>query len=108
MTGQVEAILERWGQTAELCRVGRRQTVRAFIQPVRERDEVCPEAETPLGRLDGRLWLYLGRAAAETGDTVVWNGTAFRVRSGRPLYIGGALSHWRAVLERERETVCGN
>ena len=55
MTGRVETILERWGQTAELCRNGTRQTVRAFIQPLRERNETCPAEETPLGRLDGRL-----------------------------------------------------
>ena len=107
MTRWVEALLSRYGQEIAVERERGTETVRAFLQPIRERDESVPET-TAAGWLDGRLWLYLGRAAAETGDTVVWNGTAFRVRSGRPLYIGGALSHWRAVLERERETVCGN
>ena len=41
--------------------------------------------------------------ALEAGDGVRWNGRRFRVRSGRPHYIGDRLSHWRAVLERARE-----
>ena len=78
------------------------QTVRAFLQPIPERREDGPEPSA-IGRLDGRLWLYLGRTALEAGDAVCWDGRRFRVRSGRPHYIGGRLSHWRAVLERARE-----
>ena len=40
----------------------------------------------------------------EAGDLVCWNGQRFRARSGRPHYIGDTLCHWRAVLERARET----
>jgi len=83
-------------------RGGTAECVRAFLQPVRERDESVPET-TAVGWLDGRLWLYLGKAAVRAGDTVLWNGRRFRVRSGRPHYIGTELSHWRAVLERARE-----
>ena len=84
-------------------REGGTETVRAFLQPIRERDESVPET-TAAGWLDGRLWLYLGRTAVEAGDTVLWRGRRFRVRSGRPHYIGERLCHWRAVLERARET----
>lgn len=104
MTGWVEEILRRYGQRAVLRRRdGEEKPIRAFLQPVTERDEAVPETMTALGWIDGRLWLYLGRVAAETGDTILWNGTAFRVRSGRPHYVGEELSHWRAVLEREKE-----
>jgi len=82
---------------------GKAETVRAFVQPLAERDEAVPEIAA-IGRLDGRLWLYLGRKAAKAGDTVSWSGQRFRVRSGRPHYICGTLCHWRAVLERARET----
>ena len=103
MTYWVERILGQYGQEAVIeRRDGTAEAVRAFLQPVRERDESVPET-TAIGWLDGRLWLYLGRAPLEAGDAVTWEGRRFRVRSGRPHYIGGALCHWRALLERERE-----
>lgn len=102
MTRRVAELLARYGQTVILERAGRAETVRAFLQPLRERGERGPEPSAA-GWVDGRLWLYLGRAAAKAGDAVAWNGRRFRVRSGRPHYIGERLSHWRAVLERERE-----
>ncbi len=102
MTRWVDRILRRYGQEATVERDGAAEAVRAFLQPVRERDENVPET-TAVGWLDGRLWLYLGKAAVRAGDTVLWNGRRFRVRSGRPHYIGTELSHWRAVLERARE-----
>ena len=101
MTRWVDEILRRYGQ--ELILEGKEETVRAFLQPLTERREEGPEP-SPIGGLDGRLWLYLGRTALEAGDAVCWDGRRFRVRSGRPHYIGGRLSHWRAVLERARET----
>ena len=103
MTRWVEALLSRYGQEIAVERERGTETVRAFLQPIRERDESVPET-TAAGWLDGRLWLYLGRTAVEAGDTVLWRGRRFRVRSGRPHYIGERLCHWRAVLERARET----
>ena len=103
MTRWVEALLSRYGQEIAVERERGTETVRAFLQPIRERDESVPET-TAAGWLDGRLWLYVGRTAVEAGDTVLWRGRRFRVRSGRPHYIGERLCHWRAVLERARET----
>lgn len=102
MTRWVEEILSRYGQKVTVEREDGAETVLAFLQPIRERDEAVPEISA-IGRLDGRLWLYLGRSALEAGDTVLWEGRRFRVRSGRPHYIGRQLCHWRAVLERARE-----
>ena len=103
MTAWVREILERYGQTVTLETAEGETEARAFLQPVQERQEQLPTAATELGWVDGRLWLYLGKAAVRAGDTVLWNGRRFRVRSGRPHYIGTELSHWRAVLERARE-----
>lgn len=103
MTRWVEEILARYGQEVTVERQGTAETVRAFLQPMTERDEAVPETAA-IGWLDGRLWLYLGRKAVEAGDLVCWDGQRFRARSGRPHYIGGTLCHWRAVLERARET----
>ena len=100
MTRWVERLLDQYGQEVAVEQTG--QTVRAFLQPIPERREDGPEPSA-IGRLDGRLWLYLGRTALETGDTVLCAGRRFRARSGRPFYIGRRLSHWRAVLERARE-----
>ncbi|MCI9609125.1 MAG: hypothetical protein HFG07_02710 [Oscillibacter sp.] len=102
MTRWVERILARYGQEVTVERDGTAETVRAFLQPAAKRMEEGPEP-SPVGGLDRRLWLYLGRTALEAGDGVRWNGRRFRVRSGRPHYIGDRLSHWRAVLERARE-----
>ena len=102
MTRWVEALLSRYGQEIAVEREGGTETVRAFLQPVRERRELGAEPSAA-GRLDGRLWLYLGKAAVRAGDWVCWNGRRFRARSGRPHFIGPELSHWRAVLERARE-----
>ncbi len=100
MTRWVDEILRRYGQ--ELILEGKEEPVRAFLQPLTERREEGPEP-SPIGGLDGRLWLYLGKAAVRAGDQVCWNGRRFRARSGRPHFIGPELSHWRAVLERARE-----
>ena len=86
MTAWTEEILSRHGQTVTLETKEGRRTVQAFLQPVRE-----------------RLWLYLGREEIGPGDAVEWNGMALQVRSSRPCYIGGTLSHWRASLERRWE-----
>ncbi len=103
MTHWVDEILRRYGQEVSVERRDETaETVRAFLQPMRSRSESGPEP-SPIGGLDGRLWLYLGKAPVRTGDQVDWNGRRFRARSGRPHYIGGSLSHWRAVLERARE-----
>ena len=104
MIRRVEDILRRYGQEVILVRRGEEAVVRAFLQPIRQREELEPETAAPIGWLDGRLWLYLGREAAEAGDEVLWSGWRFRVRSGRPHYIGDRLCHRRAVLERARET----
>lgn len=104
MTRRVERLLRRYGQEVTVVRQERETAVRAFLQPIRERSEAEPETAAPIGWLDGRLWLYLGRDAVEAGDLVLWNGERFRARSGRPHYIGDQLCHWRAVLERARET----
>ena len=79
------------------------QETRAFIQPVTERREVDPEVWTNLGAVDGRLWLYLGQKAVENGNRIRWNGMEFRVRSGRPYYVGEMVLYWWASLERAKE-----
>lgn len=103
MTAWVQEILERYGQRTTLETADGQRDIRAFLQPVQERREKVPTTATELGWADGRLWLYLGQDPVAPGDTVRWNGMALQVRSSRPYYIGGALSHWWASLERRWE-----
>lgn len=101
--GWVRDILARHGQRVTLEHGGAAEEVRAFLQPVSERSETDPTAVTGIGTVDGRLWLYLGQAALETGDRVHWEDRAFRVRSSRPYYIGETLVYWWASLEAAKE-----
>lgn len=99
----IQDILARYGQKAVVRTADGETPALAFIQPMAERREEVPDTVTGIGWTDGRLWLYLGQAAVSEGDTVIWNDLSFRVRSGRPYYIGETLTHWWAALERERE-----
>ena len=101
----LDRALERYGQTVTVEAGGGAKTVRAVVQPMTENRETLPEVITALGGLDGRLWLYLGREAVETGDRVTWEERRFRVRSGRPYSIGGTVVCWWAALERAKEAV---
>ena len=87
MTDWVRQVLERYGQDVTVDTADGERTVRAFLQPMTERDE----------------------RALEEGEALAWEATRFRVRSCRPYYIGNALSHYWAALEQEREAAeCGS
>lgn len=109
MTDWIQNVLARYGQKAIVRTAEGEMPVLAFLQPIAEKREEVPGTMTGIGWTDGRLWLYLGQAAVSEGDSVIWNNLSFRVRSGRPYYIGETLTHWWAALEREREAAeCGN
>lgn len=103
MTGWIQEVLTRYGQAVVLETAEGKISAQALLQPVTERREQADGAVTEIGRADGRLWRYLGREKVEPGDTLEWDGMAFQVRSSRPYYIGEALSHWWASLERKWE-----
>ena len=103
ITDWVRQALERYGQEIALRRGETETTLRAFLQPLTEQGERTPDTATALGWIDGRRWLYLGQESLEIGDVLVWGDMVFRVRSCRPYYIGQALSHYWAALEKERE-----
>ena len=103
MTDWIREILSRYGQKVTIQTTDGQVPAQAFLQPVTEKTEQVPDDFGGLGWMDGRLWLYLGDTAADTGATVTWNGRRFRVRSGRPWYVGRRLNHWWAVLEAAME-----
>ena len=109
MTDWVWQAMARYGQKVTVQAGDTTVSVRAFLQPVPERSERAREEATPIGWVDVRLWLYLGQMVLGEADHVMWNGLTFRVRSCRPYYIGGRLSHYWAALELEREAAeCGS
>ena len=105
MIREIQEILARHGQSVTIRGADGDRAARAFLQPVAERREQETGGMTGIGSLDGRLWLYLGRCAVETGDRILWNGMELRVRSSRPYYAGEKLLYWWAALERAREAV---
>lgn len=103
MTDWMGVILKRHGQTVTVSASEGEESVRAFLQPVTEKNEQLPGDMSELGYLDDRLWLYLGKREVQPGDALAWNGLTFRVRSSRPYYIGGVLMYWWAALEAAKE-----
>ena len=103
MTRVIQDILRRYGQSVTVCLAEGEVTVKAFFQPLKERQEQVPELVNSLGGIDRRLWQYLGQTALRAGDRVLWNGRAFQVRSSRPYYIGETCLYWWASLERAKE-----
>ena len=97
------AILARFGQVVTLTAPeGEPVAVRAFVQPILERQ---PQLEpSPLGTRREERWLYLGPpenalTAGETG--VTWGDRNFTVETVRQVWAGDAPSHWWAVLRSE-------
>lgn len=103
MTDWIREMLSRHGQKVTIRAADGDTETRAFIQPVTERQEQEPDGMTELGMLDGRLWLYLGRNVVNPADRICWNGMEFKVRSGRPYYMGETMLYWWASLERAKE-----
>ena len=96
----MQLILDAWGQPVTFRTAEGEKAGKAFVQPVTKQNESAPTGMTGLGWEDERQWLYLGLEQVRRGDTILWNGQAFRVRSGRAYYIGEELNHWWALLEQ--------
>lgn len=94
-------MLDRYGQEAVLERTG--ASLRAFLQPVLEKNEAEAGAYPTSGWLDTRSWRYLGREALQTGDVLLWGDLRLRVCSVRAVHLGTRPLYWQGVLTREAE-----
>lgn len=99
MRERLQAIWKRYGQTVSVETKEEVVPVRAFLQPSVSRDEEEPSSRTEIGWRDGRRWLYLGERVLHPGETVVWKGLRFRVRSSRAYWLGEVLLYGWASLE---------
>ena len=93
MTGVMGEILEHYGQTVMF---------QDLPHHAAARDETVPGEQTPIGWIDERLWRYTGLEEVQPGDTVIWRGRSFRVRSSREHALSDEINHWWALLEPER------
>lgn len=106
MEREFARILSRYGQDVTVYNpTGQRVQVRAFFQPVRDRgtEQSVP---SPLGQVKQDRFVYLGPAETvlEGGYRVAVEDEVYRVETAQPVYVGGAVSHWWAMLtHREKE-----
>lgn len=96
-------VLVRFGREAVIVHGGVSGGASVFLQPINRRADGAPYQVTSLGTADNRQWLLLTCAPLADDDRVDCGGTAYTVRTCAPVYVGGALSHWRGVLEKRRE-----
>ena len=101
-------VLARYGQEVEICRNGGQAvSCRAFVQPLLER-QGTQRTPTVLGTVCRDRWLYLGDPAQGLDDLaggwVAWKGKKLDVLRAQPIYVGGELSHWWAVLGLREES----
>lgn len=111
MSREFARILELYGQQATVYTQGEPQgtAVRAFFQPVLDRG-TAQAVPSPMGEVRQDRFLYLGppetplECAPECGVEV--GGELYRPQAVQPVYIGGTLSHYWAVLtHRAQEAV---
>ena len=103
MRDALERALGDYGQTVTI-RHGQQETAcRAFLQPVLQKREEEPRGDTPLGSVDERRWVYIGTAEVARYDTVEGCGMSFLVKEATPVYLGGAILYWHAMLWKARE-----
>ena len=99
-----DRILKRYGQDAVIFTDGRPtgKRVRAIVRPLRERG-TADAVPSPLGRVRQDRHLYLGAPEGELSChgacAVEIDGERYRPRAAHPIYVGGRLSHWWAILE---------
>ena len=104
-------ILQRYGQSVTVYnrQAPEGMTLRAFLQPVRERG-MLQALPTDLGETRQDRLLYLGppEAALETDGVcgVEVGGELYRPQSAQAVRVGEEVSHWWAVLaHRAQEAV---
>lgn len=102
MKSEWEAILRRYGQRVTVTRGGERWGVKAFVQPVRDRDDQL--VPSPLGLRREERCLYLGPAGLPLfprESVVTWGGVEYEVCSTHP--VGDGHHVWAILRRREKE-----
>lgn len=110
MEREFASILARYGQDVRVYtpKTPEGVALRAFFQPLRDRGTV-QTVPSLLGQVKQDRFLYLGPAgtALEEDSRVKVDGEVYRVNNAQPIYVGGKLSHWWAVLTHRAQEVAG-
>ncbi len=105
MDREWQAILRRYGERVRVVQEnGQERSVRAFLQPVLEKNRE-QEEPSPLGLRQSDRILYLGpRTVSLTAreSRVEWRGKLYDVQSAHPVGPGDGC-HWWAVLRPREE-----
>lgn len=110
MAAEFAGILARYGQdvTVYSAKIPEGERIRAFFQPVLDRGTV-QAVPSPLGEVRQDRFLYLGppETALDCGGQcgVEVRGELYRPWAVQPVYVGGELSHWWAVLTHRAQEV---
>lgn len=102
----VEQAFARYAMEVTVEHRGGKKCARAFVQSVRREGGDEPFAVTPVGAVEQRVWRYLGAAETpvEMGDRVCREDQRFIVRNAMPVYAGGEIVYYWAMLHPEEET----
>lgn len=99
MRKMVEAVLERYGTRMLVTHGDTTEPVKAFFQP----DKSEADAVTPLGIAQRSRYLYIGPAdrTLETGDSIIVDGTGYRVVQTEAFSSGSGPVYRRAICVRK-------
>lgn len=94
-----KGLLERYGQRVSLATEDGRVPVKAFFQPLREREE--GSAPSPVGVRPVGKYLYLGPAdvPVEEGEELRWDERGFVFRRVRKKPVGERTAYWWGLCE---------
>lgn len=103
MKGELDAILQRWGQ--DVTREVTGESWRAFVQPVRQKNRQEERMVTPVGDVDQRRWLYIGPGEIPLSweERLLCGGERFFVRECAAVNLGEKTLYQRAILVKEKE-----
>lgn len=103
-------ILARYGQdvTVYTETTPEGTALRAFFQPLRDKG-TAQTVPSPLGQAKQDRFLYLGppQTALDDACRLEVRGERYRVEAAQPIYVGGTVSHWWAVLTHRAKEVSG-
>lgn len=107
MTGTFDLLLSRYGQKVTLTprATGQPVALRAFLQPILQKQEDLPIAPSPLGAVSRERWLYLGSGGQPLapGDQVDAEGLSLIIQEARTIFWQDQPFYQRAQLRKRKE-----
>lgn len=112
MQRMISKILNSYGTAVTLCHEGEEKEIRAFFRPVRSKSwQYLEGTYSPLGEIPRGQFVYLGPVdpAAQAGDTVKVDGTAYQLRRTELVRSGDSPVYcWGMCVEKGGEDTWGN